>query len=83
MPSSSALGERHARWAGLRAAGHDQGRELAVLQWTADFVADGERHAEAMATPWFPVNYEANAALSEEMRTVPDAFHAALTDFLG
>ncbi|WP_409492926.1 alpha/beta fold hydrolase [Amycolatopsis sp. cmx-11-12] len=67
-----ALGERHARWAELSAADHDEGRELAVLQWTADFAADGERHAEAMATPWFPVNYEANAALSEEMRTVPE-----------
>ncbi|AIG76246.1 Hypothetical protein AJAP_16890 [Amycolatopsis japonica] len=50
-----------------------EGRERAVRQWTADFVTDGERHAEAMATPWFPVNYEANAALSEEMRTVPEA----------
>ncbi|WP_043848151.1 alpha/beta fold hydrolase [Amycolatopsis keratiniphila] len=50
-----------------------EGRERAVRQWTADFVTDGERHAEAMATPWFSVNYEANAALSEEMRTVPEA----------
>ncbi|OLZ45869.1 alpha/beta fold hydrolase [Amycolatopsis keratiniphila] len=50
-----------------------EGRERAVRQWTADFVTDGELHAEAMATPWFPVNYEANAALSEEMRTVPEA----------
>ena len=45
-------------------------RELAVLQWTADFVAHGERYAEEMAIPWFPVNYEANAALGEEMRAV-------------
>ncbi|RSN41823.1 alpha/beta hydrolase [Amycolatopsis sp. WAC 04197] len=50
-----------------------EGRERAVRQWAADFVTDGERHAEAMATPWFPVNYEANAALTEEMRTVPEA----------
>ncbi|WP_340681498.1 alpha/beta hydrolase [Amycolatopsis coloradensis] len=50
-----------------------EGRESAIWQWTADFVADGARHAEAMATPWFPVNYEANTALSEEMRAVPES----------
>lgn len=48
------------------------GRERAIWQWTADFVTDGARHAEAMATPWFPVNFEANTALGEEMRTVPE-----------
>lgn len=48
------------------------GRARAVRQWTADFVSDGARHAEAMATPWFPVNYEANRVLSEEMRAVPE-----------
>ncbi|MEV6909327.1 alpha/beta hydrolase [Amycolatopsis sp. NPDC051071] len=36
-------------------------------------MADGERHAEAMATPWFPISYEANAALGEEMRAVPES----------
>ncbi|MFD6070787.1 alpha/beta fold hydrolase [Amycolatopsis lurida] len=50
-----------------------EGRERALWQWTADFVTDGARHAEAMATPWFPVNYEANTALSEEMRSVPES----------
>ncbi|MFK0248316.1 alpha/beta fold hydrolase [Amycolatopsis azurea] len=69
-----ALGDRHPRWAELRAKDRDDAeeRELAVLQWTADFEADGARHAEAMATPWFPINYEANAALGKEMRTVPE-----------
>ncbi|OXM53343.1 alpha/beta hydrolase [Amycolatopsis thailandensis] len=69
------LGERHPRWAELRAKDRDgaEERELAVLQWTADFVTEGARHAEAMATPWFPINYEANAALGEEMRAVPES----------
>ncbi|WP_037304995.1 alpha/beta fold hydrolase [Amycolatopsis orientalis] len=69
-----ALGDRHARWAELRGKDRDEAeeRELAVLQWTADFVADGDRHAESMATPWFSVNYEANALLSEEMRATPE-----------
>lgn len=68
------LGARHARWAELRETdrGEAEERELAVLQWTADFVAQGKQRAEAMATPWFPINYEANAALGEEMRAVPE-----------
>ncbi len=67
----AALGDGRARWAELREL-DPGGREVAVRQWTADFVADGERHAEEMATPWFPVNYEANAALGEQMRAVPE-----------
>ncbi|MEV7554467.1 alpha/beta hydrolase [Amycolatopsis sp. NPDC089917] len=69
------LGDRHRRWTELRAKERDaaEERELAVLQWAADFVVDGARHAETMATPWFPINYEANSALGEEMRAVPES----------
>ncbi|QWF79536.1 alpha/beta fold hydrolase [Amycolatopsis sp. CA-230715] len=64
------LGEDRPRWEELRARERtpEEGRELAVLQWTADF-ADSSRareHAEAMATPWFEVNYECNAAIAAE-----------------
>jgi proline iminopeptidase len=47
-----------------------QGRELAVLQWSADF-ADSTRargYAEQMATPWFDINYECNDTLNTEAR---------------
>jgi proline iminopeptidase len=71
-----AMGERHAQWAALREADRSEGeeRELAILQWSADFVdrASAVRHAEAMATPWFPVNYDVNAVLDAEMRAVPE-----------
>jgi proline iminopeptidase len=43
-------------------------RELAVLQWSADF-ADPDKaagYAERMASPWFEINYECHAALSAE-----------------
>lgn len=58
------------RWEELRARERtpQEDRELAVLQWTADF-ADSSRareHAEAMATPWFDVNYECNATIAAE-----------------
>ncbi|MEV6901238.1 alpha/beta hydrolase [Amycolatopsis sp. NPDC051372] len=43
-------------------------RELAVLQWSADFPdpSTALTHAERMATPWFPINYECNAAINTE-----------------
>lgn len=46
------LGARHARWAELRETdrGEAEERELAVLQWTADFVAQGKQRAEAVPT---------------------------------
>jgi proline iminopeptidase len=52
-----------ARRTELRARGRDrteaEERELAVLQWSAEFIGpDGRRHAEAMATPWFGINRE-------------------------
>lgn len=46
-----------------------EGREAAVLQWTAD-VADPARAvaiAEAMATPWFPINMAANRGLADDV----------------
>ncbi|WP_370936031.1 alpha/beta fold hydrolase [Amycolatopsis sp. cg13] len=65
-----ALGEHRARWESLRDRDRtaEEDREYCVLQWSADF-ADRERalqHAEAMADPWFGVNFECNAALNVE-----------------
>lgn len=47
------------------------GREAAVRLWSADFAdpATARRRAEELATPWFGVNEEANAALVAESRT--------------
>ncbi|GAA1947358.1 alpha/beta hydrolase [Amycolatopsis minnesotensis] len=64
------LGADRPRWEELRTRERtpDEDRELAVLQWTTDF-ADTSRareHAEGMATPWFEVNYECNAAIAAE-----------------
>lgn len=45
-------------------------RELAVLQWSADF-ADRDRArewAEALATPWFGVNWECNRLINAEQK---------------
>ncbi|WP_033441567.1 alpha/beta fold hydrolase [Saccharothrix sp. NRRL B-16314] len=46
------------------------GRDAAVRWWTADFAdpSTAREHAEALATPWFGVNEEANAALNAESR---------------
>lgn len=43
-------------------------RELAVLQWSADFPdpATARTHAERMATPWFPINYDCNTVINTE-----------------
>lgn len=69
------LGPDRARYEELAAKGPRwttaEAREWAVLQWTTDFVdPDRERaraHAEAMATPWFGVNVEANRELRDEV----------------
>lgn len=47
------------------------GRDEAVRRWTADFAdpPTARRKAEELATPWFGVNEEANAALNAESRT--------------
>ncbi|MFE3830521.1 alpha/beta fold hydrolase [Streptomyces sp. NPDC059092] len=69
------LGTHRRRWEELRDRGEDrtpeEDRELAVLQWSADFEAAPDRareYAEAMATPWFGVNRPCNTALVVEMR---------------
>jgi proline iminopeptidase len=65
------LGPRRARFARLRAAERtpEQDRELAVLQWSIDFVDAGRAlgWAQAMATPWYGINYECNRALGAEL----------------
>jgi proline iminopeptidase len=66
------LGPHAARLAELSAAGTspERERELAVLQWSADFV-DPDRavaHAEAMADPWFRINWECSTDLKDDAR---------------
>lgn len=45
-------------------------RELAILQWSADFADPNKAtdYAERMAEPWFEVNYECNTAMSADTR---------------
>jgi proline iminopeptidase len=66
------LGEHLPVWAALRQRVRtpEQDRELAVLQWSADFAdrASAIAHAERQATPWFGVNYECNAAINTDVR---------------
>jgi proline iminopeptidase len=66
-PFQRAIAERlapsAARRAELRARAPDrteaEDRELAVLQWSAEFTGpDAARHAEEMAAPWLGVNWE-------------------------
>ncbi|MEV0615925.1 alpha/beta hydrolase [Nonomuraea sp. NPDC050404] len=61
------LGEHLERWQELndRERTPEEEREWAVLQWSADFT--GERpleQSERMATPWYGVNLECNAAIN-------------------
>ena len=58
--------QRLARWRELP----DTSRERAVLQWSTEFVDREQaiRHAEAMADPWFPINFPCNKALNAEAR---------------
>jgi len=44
-------------------------RDLAVLQWSADFAdpTTARQHAEQLATPWFGINYECNTTISAEV----------------
>jgi proline iminopeptidase len=66
------LGADLPRWEQLRnrARTPAQDRELAILQWSADFVDEriAVGHAENMATPWFEINWECNATLGDENR---------------
>lgn len=65
--------ERLARWQELKNRpylAHDEEREAAVLQWTAEFT-DRERApelAERMADPWFGINTECGKALNAERK---------------
>jgi proline iminopeptidase len=44
-------------------------RELAILQWLAEFNDGHERrHAEQMATPWFGINQDCFSAIWPELR---------------
>jgi proline iminopeptidase len=45
-------------------------RELAILQWSAEFAdpAVRTRYATRMATPWFGINYECNATINAELK---------------
>jgi proline iminopeptidase len=66
------LGDHLPRWEALktRARSSDEERELAVLQWSADF-ADRDtalQQAERMATPWLGINYDCNAAINAEVK---------------
>ena len=54
--------------------GRGDQREAAILRWSVDF-ADTRRarvNAEAMATPWFDINHEANRALNDEVERTLD-----------
>jgi proline iminopeptidase len=64
------LGADRTRLDELEAGSAADQRAAAVLRWSADFVdrARARQHAEAMATPWFPVNWEANRLLNAEIK---------------
>jgi proline iminopeptidase len=69
---ASRMGDRLARWADLKNRNRTEAedRELAVLQWSADFADPNHAfaHAEQMATPWFGINRECEAMLTAEWR---------------
>jgi proline iminopeptidase len=74
-PFQRAIAERLAPSAARRSElrGRDrteaEDRELAVLQWSAEFTgADAVRHAEEMATPWFGVNWECYSDIWGELQ---------------
>jgi proline iminopeptidase len=69
-PCQPRLGELRAR---DRTEAED--RELAILQWSAEFTgADARRHAEEMATPWFGINRECYDEIWAELKR---AWHEA------
>ncbi|MFI5611075.1 alpha/beta fold hydrolase [Amycolatopsis sp. NPDC051903] len=49
-------------------------RELAVLQWSADFSDPHTAltHARHLADPWFPINYDYNATINAAERSTSD-----------
>jgi proline iminopeptidase len=49
--------------------GESHGRELAVLQWSAEFATENAIDlAEQMATPWFAINWECHEAVWGELK---------------
>ena len=48
----------------------ERDRELAVLQWSADFVDEDRavEHAAALAEPWFGINWECSAQVNADAR---------------
>ncbi len=48
----------------------ERDRELAVLQWSADFVDEDRavEHASALADPWLGINWECSARVNEDAR---------------
>jgi proline iminopeptidase len=63
---SARLAPHRARIEELRAAGQD--RELAIVQWSAEFGDGREReHAEEMATPWFGINQDCYTQIWAEL----------------
>jgi proline iminopeptidase len=79
-PFQRAIAERlapcAARLAELRARDRTEAeeRELAVLQWSAEFTGpDAMRHAEAMATPWLGISWDCHREIWGELkRTWPE-----------
>jgi proline iminopeptidase len=65
------LGADLPRWEQLRdrARTPAEDKEFAILQWSADFADEdtAAAHAEELATPWFEINWECNAALGAEI----------------
>jgi proline iminopeptidase len=66
------LGDHLARWESLRKRARDgnEEREIAVLTWSVEFADRGTalQQAERMATPWFGINYDCNAAINAEVK---------------
>ena len=66
------LGDHQPRWETLkdRSRSDDEERELAILQWSADFAdpSTALQQAERMATPWFGINYDCNSAIGAEVK---------------
>jgi len=63
--------ERAAQLNGIQGGRTDaQERELAILQWSAEFAdpAEAARFAGQMATPWFGINRECSAAINSELK---------------
>ena len=64
--SAARLAPHRDRIGELQAQGQE--REVAVLQWSAEFFDGREReHAEEMATPWFGINHDCYREIWSEL----------------